>query len=207
MSSIYGDYMPAMEQIMDRIRHQLERLDHQIVESTGEHIFEHFNARIKSEESMREKCRRKGIPETPHSALRVCQDAIGVRIVTAFQEDIRVIADRIRSSGQVEVVEEKDYIRHAKPNGYRSYHMILMATADHPDPEGNVPGRFFVELQLRTIAMDSWASLEHKMSYKRDIPDRELIREELKRCADELAACDISMQTIRDMILGRPFPE
>ena len=206
-NSIYGKHRPEMERVMNELVEYITQVRLKLKNETGIDPIEHCLFRIKSEESMREKCRRKGIPETPHSALRVCQDAIGVRIVTAFQEDIRVIADRIRSSGQVEVVEEKDYIRHAKPNGYRSYHMILMATADHPDPEGNVPGRFFVELQLRTIAMDSWASLEHKMSYKRDIPDRELIREELKRCADELAACDISMQTIRDMILGRPFSE
>jgi ppGpp synthetase/RelA/SpoT-type nucleotidyltranferase len=66
--------------------------------------------------------------------------------------------------------------------------------------EGNVPGKYYVEVQIRTIAMDSWASLEHKMKYKKDIKNQELIEEELKRCADELAACDVSLQTIRNLI-------
>ena len=86
------------------------------------------------------------------------------------------------------MVKEKDYIKNVKKNGYRSYHMILKI-------EG-----YFVEVQLRTIAMDSWAALEHKVSYKHQLKNKELIQEELKRCADELASCDLSMQTIKTLI-------
>ena len=96
--------------------------------------------------------------------------------------------------------EEIDYIKHAKPNGYRSYHLILAVKTDFPDVNGNTPGTYYVEIQLRTIAMDTWASLEHKIRYKKDIPSQELISSELKRCADELASCDLSMQTIRSLI-------
>ena len=78
--------------------------------------------------------------------------------------------------------------------------MIIRITTPYKDINGNVPGQFFAEIQLRTIAMDSWASLEHQMKYKHDIKNPELIVRELKRCADELAACDISMQTIRNLI-------
>ena len=78
--------------------------------------------------------------------------------------------------------------------------MILSITTDFPDVRGDFPGKYFVEVQLRTIAMDTWASLEHKMKYKKDIPNQELLVSELKRIADELASCDLSMQTIREQI-------
>ena len=94
---------------------------------------------------------------------------------------------------------EKD-IKNAKENGYRSYHLVVEVLDEEPDIRGNSPGRYYVEIQLRTIAMDSWASLEHQMKYKREIANAGIISRELKRCADELAACDISMQTIRQLI-------
>lgn len=98
------------------------------------------------------------------------------------------------------MVKEKDYITNAKPNGYRSYHMILDITVPEQDVDGNIPGHYFVEIQLRTIAMDNWASLEHEMKYRHQIKNPEMIGKELKRAADELASCDISMQTIRQLI-------
>ena len=80
--------------------------------------------------------------------------------------------------------------------------MILAVHTEEKDVLGNTPGTFYVELQLRTIAMDTWAALEHKMKYKKDIPNQELLVAELKRVADELASCDLSMQTIRELING-----
>ncbi len=200
MSSIYGEFEPRLNYIMGLLTTELESYDRLKFEETGEHIYEHMSARIKSDESMREKCRRKGLPENAHSALCVLQDAIGVRVVCAFRDDIYGILEHIRNIPFVEIVEEIDYIRHAKANGYRSYHLVLASKTRFEDPEGNLPGRFFIEVQLRTIAMDSWASLEHKMKYKKDIRNQELIEAELKRCADELASCDVSMQTIRNLI-------
>ncbi len=200
MSSIYGEYEPRLKYVMDMLKNELTFYDHMTYEETGEHIYEHLSARIKSDESMREKCRRKGLPEDVHSALCEIQDAIGLRLVCAFREDIYGILEHIRKLSSIEIVEEKDYIRHAKSNGYRSYHLIIAVFTDFPDVMGNQPGRYFVEVQLRTIAMDSWASLEHKMKYKKEIRNQELIEAELKRCADELAACDVSMETIRNLI-------
>ena len=78
--------------------------------------------------------------------------------------------------------------------------MIIQVTSHQKDVLGHQPGSFYVEIQIRTIAMDSWAALEHQMSYKKNIKNRELISSELKRVADELASCDLSMQTIRDLI-------
>ena len=139
---------------------------------------------------MREKCRRKGLPETTESALNHLYDALGFRIVCAFVDDVYAIRDRLTSFPDCEVVQEKDYILHAKPNGYRSYHLIL-----------RVRDEYYVEIQLRTISMDTWAALEHHLKYKKQISNEHLIIQELKRCADELASTDISMQTIRDMIM------
>jgi ppGpp synthetase/RelA/SpoT-type nucleotidyltranferase len=127
-------------------------------------------------------------------------DAIGIRMVTGFVDDIYLCAGWIRNLPGCRVISEKDYIRNAKKNGYRSYHILLETEVPWPDIEGRTPGQFYAEVQIRTIAMDSWASLEHRLHYKKNIANAELITAELKRCADELAACDLSMQTIRKLI-------
>ncbi len=189
--SIYGDHKPALEKTMNQILMHILEIRKQMEASLGMDPVEHCLGRIKSEESMREKCRRKNLPETTESALGSIYDAIGLRIVCAFVDDVYTIRDYIVDSGRYEIINEKDYIRRAKPNGYRSYHMILKAD-----------GQYYAEIQLRTISMDTWAALEHHLKYKKKVSGRqELIVSELKRCADELASTDLSMQTIRDMIL------
>lgn len=200
MSSIYGKYEATLPIVMDMIAGKLQTYNEEVRLREGDGVYEHLNYRIKSEESMREKCRRRGIDETPESALLEPTDSIGLRIATRFIDDIYTIVEFIRSLPGCEIVQEKDYIRSAKPNGYRSYHMILAVTVPYEDVRGNNPGTYFVEIQLRTIAMDSWASLEHQLKYKQDIANAKMITAELKRCADELAACDVSMQTLRRLI-------
>ena len=200
--SIYGAHRPALEQVMDGLMRHIGEIRSEMEKKLSMDPVEHCLCRIKSEESMREKCRRNNLPETTDSALRILTDAVGLRIVCAFVDDVYTIRDYLKASDEYEVIKEKDYIRHAKPNGYRSYHMIIKVSAPFEDVLGNTPGEYFIELQLRTIAMDSWASLEHKMKYKKDIANSELIVSELKRCADELTACDVSMQTIRNMIMS-----
>ncbi len=192
MSELYGLYLEDLKNIQDDLTRKVNRIREEVREEIGMDPVEHCLSRIKDEESMRDKCRRKNLPETAESALFQIRDALGFRIVCAFVDDVYTIRDHIVQLEGYEVLEEKDYIRHAKPNGYRSYHMILRARE-----------RFFVEVQLRTISMDTWASLEHHMRYKKEISNEQLIMQELKRCADELASTDISMQTIRDMILKK----
>ncbi len=200
--SIYGPCADTLPYVLDMFQDQLVKLNEQTRERTGEGIYEHLIARVKSEASMREKCDRKGIPQTSFSALRDIMDAVGMRVITRFVDDIFEIAEYIRTIPGVTIVQEKDYVRHAKPNGYRSYHMIVAYRVPWPDIEGNEPGMYYIEIQLRTIAMDSWASLEHQLKYKQDIKNQKMIVSELKRCADELAGCDLSMQTIRNLIRG-----
>ena len=192
MDDIYGGHRPQMEAMLDRLVAEVRELRASMIAETGLDPVEHILARIKSDESMRDKCRRKSLPETPESALHKIYDALGVRIVCGFLSDVYAIRDHIAANPDIEVIEERDYIRHAKPNGYRSYHMIVRSQ-----------NGYYAEVQLRTISMDTWASLEHHLHYKKHHGgNQKLIVQELKRCADELASTDVSMQTIRDMIMS-----
>ena len=188
--SIYGTSGSLLEETMQMVLEEITKIRNEMAGELGMDPVEHLLGRIKSEESMREKCRRKGLPETPESALEKIHDAIGLRVVCAFLDDIYTIRDRLLALPRIRLVEEKDYIRHVKPNGYRSFHMIII-----------VDEKIYAEIQLRTISMDTWAALEHHLKYKKEIGgNTALISAELKRCADELASTDSSMQTLRDMI-------
>ena len=156
-----------------------------------------FQTRIKSAESMRQKLQRLAFPVTAESALKNVFDAAGVRLVCPFIQDIDRTAELIRAIPGVQLQTEKDYIRSPKPNGYRSYHMILSMPLRFL---GNSPKTVWLEVQLRTIAMDCWANIEHQLKYKQNIPDQALLIQELKRCADEITSTDLSLQTIRDLI-------
>ncbi|KAA0118999.1 GTP pyrophosphokinase [Streptococcus sanguinis] len=197
---IYGKYGVYLPKILDDLSQRIQEANDRVKQETGQKLFEHFNARVKQAASMEEKCQRKNLPRVPVSALKEIRDAIGIRIVCGFIEDIYQTIEVLRQLEGCEIVLEKDYIRAAKPNGYRSYHLILEVETPYEDCHGQNPGRYFVEIQLRTIAMDSWASLEHQMKYKHEIKDSKRIVRELKRCADELASCDVTMQTIRNLI-------
>ncbi|MBQ9516893.1 MAG: GTP pyrophosphokinase family protein [Eubacterium sp.] len=198
--SIYGLYENTLEYTMNTLVSSIEAYNKSHYEASGHHVYEHLNYRIKTDASMREKCDRKSLLQNEKSALCDIKDAIGLRIVTRFVDDIFELVGFIKTLDNCTVVNEKDYVTTPKENGYRSYHLILAVTVPFEDALGNNPGTFYAEIQLRTIAMDSWAALEHEMTYKREIKSRELIKSELKRCADELASCDITMQTIRDLI-------
>lgn len=200
MESIYGKYNDILPQVMESIVEPIKKFNAETERNTGNTVYEHLIYRVKADPSMREKCRRKGLPETAESALGKIHDAIGIRIVTGFVDDIYTLTGFLKSMPSARVIDEKDYIRNAKPNGYRSYHMILESIVPYEDVAGNDPGRYFAEFQIRTIAMDSWASLEHELKYKQQIGNEKMIVSELKRVADELASCDVSMQTIRDLI-------
>ena len=204
MDSIYGQHAPQLAAIAEEMRSRIEAAAREEAALQGHTVAEHVRMRVKSEDSMRAKCRRLSLPETPESALLEIHDGIGVRVVTRFVDDIARIAARIRALPGISVYAEKDYVSRAKPNGYRSYHMVLVVASMYRDVLGRSPGLWFCEVQLRTIAMDTWAALEHELSYKQDAVDSRIIAAELKRVADELASCDLSMQTLRTLIRGRP---
>lgn len=147
-------------------------------------------SRIKSPESVLQKCKIRGFDADVSAALDNLFDLVGIRIICAFVSDVYRLAGWLREQPGFKVVEEKDYYAFPKPNGYRSYHTLLKARSTG----------MHAEIQLRTIATDFWATLEHQMKYKKDIPNEKMIKEELKRCADEIASVDLSMQTIREII-------
>ena len=157
---------------------------------------EYITTRIKTEDSIKEKLKRKGFEVTLENALSKIYDAAGVRIVCSYIDDVYQVVEMLKKSKDLEIVKERDYIKDPKPNGYRSYHIVFKLVLDIAGDEYPI----FVEVQVRTIAMDFWSSLEHQMKYKKNIENPELIAEELKRCADQIATTDLNMQTIRKMI-------
>lgn len=203
MENIYGEYEKTLHAIAIDLVDKINSYANEYMDCCGDKLFEHLNWRIKSAQSMADKCARDGLPLNVRSALKEVHDAIGLRIVCLFLDDIHKNIERLRALPGTRVIKEKDFISSAKPNGYRSYHIILAVENDVPDVDGNTPGEYFAEIQLRTIAMDTWAALEHELKYKKDIRHPELISEELKRCAGELASCDVSLQTIRELIRGK----
>jgi len=157
---------------------------------------EYCKARIKSIDSMIEKLANKKLPISPESALSQIHDAAGIRVIVRFLDDIYWIVKMLKSQQDIQVMEEKNYINNPKANGYRSYHMILKVPIHIEERVEKV----YCEIQIRTIAMDCWASLEHKLKYKKNIPNQKMLIAELKRCADEIASTDLNFQTIWDMI-------
>lgn len=159
-------------------------------ESVDEKKIAYVSSRIKSPDSMQKKLEKKGVASTSENAVSKVNDAVGARVICSFIDDIYKVSDWLKAQEQIEVIKTKDYIAYPKENGYRSFHMIIRIK------ELNLNA----EIQIRTIALDFWANLEHQMKYKRDIKNEEMIRSELKRCADEIASVDLSMQTIKDLI-------
>ena len=157
---------------------------------------EYIKSRVKTEESMKEKLKRKGWEINLENAITKIYDAAGIRIICTFVDDVYDVVQMIRKYDDIEIVKEKDYIRNPKENGYRSYHIVIKVPL-------NIAGeihKVYLEIQVRTIAMDFWSSLEHQMKYKKDIRDQQMIVEELKKCAEQIATTDINMMAIRNMI-------
>ena len=157
---------------------------------------EHVTSRLKTKESIKRKLLRDK-HETDHvSMLRYLNDIAGVRIVCSFNSDIYKIADMISAQDDIKVLIIKNYIASPKANGYKSYHMIV--TIPIFVAEGTVDVK--VEIQIRTIAMDFWASLEHKIYYKFEGDAPEYIKDELAECAKMINALDDRMLALNDAV-------
>lgn len=162
--------------------------------------FESIKSRLKSPVSIMEKLRRKGLPINEEVLEQQIEenlfDVAGLRVICAFQEDIYALSDLMVHQDDIQLLRTKDYIKNPKPNGYRSLHQILEI------PVFLKEGKTFVkvEVQFRTIAMDFWASVDHKLRYKKNVTNEEEIMEKLRICADSITAIDEEMQKIRNMI-------
>ena len=155
-----------------------------------------IHTRLKSLPSMREKLNRKGLPLSLSAIEDNLNDVAGIRVICSFPEDVNTLTDAFLAQDDITLIQKKDYITHPKPNGYRSMHLIVSVPIFLAEEKRSMTA----EVQIRTIAMDCWASLEHQLKYKKDIQNPERIVKELKRCADELASCDLTMQTIRNLM-------
>ena len=159
---------------------------------------ETIKTRLKSPESILEKLERKGYPISVNSIEQNLDDVAGVRVICPFIQDIYILYQCFSQQDDIKILEIKDYIKNPKPNGYRSLHMIV----EVPIFLQNEKRLMRVEVQLRTIAMDFWASLEHRLRYKKDLNEElaAMLSEELKQCAEESAGLDLRMGMVKESI-------
>ena len=198
-NSFYKDSIVLLEGVIAEIMARLDIIrKYKIVHNDRDPI-EYITSRVKNEESMKEKLKRKKLPINLETALTKIYDAAGIRIICAYIDDVYTVVKMLKKFKDLKILKEKDYIKNPKSNGYRSYHIVFQVPLDIAGEVHPVN----IEIQIRTIAMDFWASLEHEMKYKKNIKNQKMIGEELKRCADEIATTDINMQTIRNMINGK----
>ena len=187
------DYNSALKQIETKL---------DILNDEFQHIhrynpIEHIKARIKTPESIVKKLRRYGLEFTLDNMENAVNDIAGVRITCSFTSDIFRLADMIRDQKDIRVLSTKDYITTPKPSGYRSYHMIVSVPVYFSDRIKEVK----VEIQIRTVAMDFWASLEHKIHYKFEGKAPQHIKEELIECSKMIADLDAKMLSLNEEIL------
>ena len=157
---------------------------------------EHIKSRIKTSESIVKKLKKHGYESTIDNMIRYINDIAGIRIICSFTTDIYRIAEMLERQSDINILSVKDYIKRPKPSGYKSYHMIVSIPIYLSEKRVDAK----VEIQIRTVAMDFWASLEHKLKYKKDIDNTDEIERQLKACADSIEALDYQMQEIRDRI-------
>ena len=174
------------------VKTKLEILNDEFQTRHSRNPIHHMEDRIKRPESIAQKLVRKGLPLTPQAAMEHLHDIAGIRVVCAYQDDAYIIARLLTGQDDIRLMETRDYIKHPKSNGYRSLHLIVEVPIFLSDGKMLVP----VEVQIRTIAMDFWASLEHQLRYKRDTGVSDSLRQRLTACATAIAATDREMQAI-----------
>lgn len=192
MDREYRMLMYIHEAAVEKVTAQLNILKGEFQFSNDRNPISSISSRIKSRESIIYKMKKKGLPMTVSALINNIHDIAGVRVVCPFIEDVYYVARMLVKQHDVEVLEVKDYIREPKENGYRSLHVIITVEVDFAEASRKVP----VEIQIRTIAMDFWASTEHQLRYKKDKEFTQEIQDKLKNCADIMAKADQQMQEI-----------
>ena len=185
-------YNSALKQINTK----LEILNDEFQEVHRYNPIEHIKSRIKTPESIVKKLKRHGYESTLANMVKYVNDIAGIRIICSFTSDIYRIADMISNQQDIKVLTIKDYIMNPKTSGYRSYHMILSVPVYLSDRKADVK----VEVQIRTVAMDFWASLEHKIQYKFETKAPANIKAQLFECAKIVAELDERMLSLNEEI-------
>lgn len=195
----FAELMMRYKCAMLEVKTKLDVLNTQLSLENDRNPFESIECRLKSVPSIIEKLNRKGLELSAESIEKNLNDVAGIRVICSFPEDIYILAEELCSQDDIRLIARKDYIKDPKPNGYRSLHLIV----EIPIFLMTEKKYMRVEVQFRTIAMDFWASLEHKLKYKKDIKqDVEEISEELRECAEEISRLDMKMQSIHRKISG-----
>lgn len=190
----YRQIMFFYEAGIQQVTAKLEILNKEFQYCNDRNPIENIKSRVKSSESIIEKMRKKGLPLTISCMMNNIHDIAGVRVVCPFIPDVYHVARMLMNQTDVEVLRVKDYIETPKDNGYRSLHLILMVDVFFSDQKRKVP----IELQLRTIAMNFWASTEHQLRYKKQKEFTPDMHKQLKRCADLMARADRKMQRLAE---------
>lgn len=194
---------PFMELMMQyqcalfEVKTKFEVLNTELSLDSERNPIESIHCRIKKPVSIAQKLKKRGLEMTVENIETHLHDVAGIRVICSFPEDIYRLAEKICSQDDIRLIEKKDYIKNPKRNGYRSLHLIL----EVPVFFSNERKPMQVEVQLRTIAMDFWASIEHKIKYKKDLDqDASKMEEDLRLCAEELHQIDLRMQKISRQI-------
>ena len=185
------------------IKTKLEVLDAEFKIKHKRNPISSITSRLKRTESVMEKMARRGYPFSIESIEKNINAIAGVRVVCSYIDDIYSSAEALLSQDDVTLIARKDYIENPKPNGYRSLHLIVSIPVFLSEGKRNVK----VEVQIRTTAMDYWASLEHQLKYKKEIPDAQRVSMELRACAEMMAETDKRMLALRrDIELAEDVP-
>ena len=187
-------YSAALKQINTK----LEILNDEFQHVHRYNPIEHIKSRMKTSESIVKKLKRYGYESTIENMVKYVNDIAGIRVICSFTSDIYRIADMLRNQNDIKVISVKDYIRRPKESGYKSYHMLVTVPVFLSDRIVEVK----VEIQIRTVAMDFWASLEHKINYKFEGKAPEHIRRQLVECAKMVSDLDARMLSLNEEILS-----
>lgn len=178
------------------VRTKLEVLNDELSIRNSRNPIEFIESRIKRPLSIVDKLKRYGEPVNVESIERSLNDVAGIRVICPFIDDIYSVADMLLSQDDITLIKKKDYIESPKPNGYRSLHLIL----EVPVFFSNQKKPMRVEVQIRTIAMDFWSSVDHQLKYKHDVPNADELSAQLKECADIISQTDMRMLAIKNQL-------
>ncbi len=192
----FQEIMMMYNSAIREVRTKLEILNDDLAMRNSRNPIEFITQRVKKPVSIIQKLQRNGWEVSAPSIVEHLNDVAGIRVICSFIDDIYEVAEMLGSQDDVTVIKVKDYIKNPKPNGYRSYHMIIEIPVFFSDRTQSMR----VEIQIRTIAMDFWASLEHQLKYKKMVANEEEIYNQLAECATTIAQVDQKMQDIRKQI-------
>ena len=179
------------------INTKIEIMNNEFIHLNNYTPIEHIKSRLKTPDSIVKKLKRNGYEVTIQNMIDHLNDVAGIRIICSFRPDIYRIAKMITSQSDITVLHVKDYIKHPKANGYKSYHLVVTV----PIYLSGGPVETKVEIQIRTVGMDFWASLEHKLYYKFEGHAPEHLEDELKACADTVDLLDDKMNTLNEELM------